>query len=192
MIVIFGLGNPGKKFLGTRHNLGREVLAMLQKKKGFTAWQKKKAFLAEISQGELNGEPTILARSLTYMNDSGKAAKKLTANLRITPDKLCVVHDDADLALAKIKISRGRGSAGHKGIESIIKALGTKDFARIRIGIKPTAYNLKVETLNKFVLKKFTSKEKKLLQGALKETMAAIETIVKEGLEKAMQQYNKN
>lgn len=191
MIIIFGLGNPGKKYIGTRHNLGREVVNMLQEKWLFSSWQEKKKLKAEVSKGEIADKEVLLAKSLTFMNESGKAAKKLINYYQLTANNLFIIHDDIDLVLGKIKISKGRGAAGHKGVESVIRELGTKRFVRFRLGIGPKEkLKLKVKNLESFVLKKFKKEEKQLLKKAIDKTVEAIEVALKESVEKAMQKFN--
>ncbi len=136
----------------------------------------------------------ILAKPTTFMNESGKAVKLLVTRYSLPVTNLFVIHDDIDLPLGEIRIAKNRGAAGHKGVESIIKELKTKDFARIRIGIKPmsnkqrTMNNINVE---KFVLEKFSKDEEKIVEEVIKKTAEAIEFTLKEGLEKAMNEYNK-
>jgi PTH1 family peptidyl-tRNA hydrolase len=188
MIIIFGLGNPGEKFEGTRHNLGRDVVSLLQKKWDFSSWEKKKKLKAEISKGKLAKKELLLVKSLLYMNESGKVAKELIANFKSQISNFWVIQDEIDLPLGKIKIVKNRGSAGHKGVESIIQELRTKNFVRFRIGICPKIS--KPKNPEKFVLQKFT-KEKEFVKEVIKKTVEAIEFSLKEGLEKAMSKYNK-
>jgi len=168
MILIVGLGNPGKKYQKTRHNIGFRVVDELK---------------------SLNLKRVILVKPKTFMNLSGKAVKSLMTKYKVPPLNLWVIHDDIDLPLGKIRISVGRGAAGHKGVESIIKELGTKNFVRFRIGICPKAG--KPKNIEKFVLQKFNKKEEKLVKEVIKKTTQAIEFSLKEGLEKAMSKYNK-
>ena len=168
MILIVGLGNPGKKYQKTRHNIGSEVISELE---------------------SLNLKNVALVKPTTFMNESGKAVKKLISNYQFPISNLWVIHDDIDLPLGKIRISKGRGAAGHKGVESIIKELGTKNFVRFRIGICPQAG--KPKNPEKFVLQKFNKKEEKTVKEAIKKTAAAIEVFLKEGIEKAMAQFNR-
>jgi len=196
MRIIIGLGNPGKKFEKTRHNLGFLIIENLKLKiKNFSDWKYEKKFKAEISRGKIGNEKVILAKPRTFMNESGKSVKLLTRSYNLEPKNLIIVHDDLDLPLGKIKISIGRGSAGHKGVQSIIDELGTKNFARFRIGIRP---NLKFKMQNaklkfkiqNFVLQKFKKGEEKILKGVIEKTIGAIEVAIKEGIEKAMQKIN--
>jgi len=208
MILIVGLGNPGKKYEKTRHNLGFLVVESLKhapyrnkvsgaglKVKSFSDWKKIKRFQAEISQGEIAGQKVILAKPQTFMNLSGKPVKLLIRNkttmvqlLRI-PSDLWVIHDDIDLPLGKIKIVKNRGAGGHKGVESIIRELKTKNFIRFRIGIRNQ--ELRIKNVEKFVLQKFSKEEEKIVKKVIQKTVEAIEFFLKEGLEKAMSKFNK-
>lgn len=190
MILIVGLGNPGKKYQKTRHNLGRLVVSSWQLAVGFPNFEFQKKFNTLISKEILEGKKIILALPETFMNLSGKVVKFLTTNYKIPTTNLWVVHDDIDLPLSKIRISKGRGAAGHKGVQSIIDELKTKDFVRFRIGIKPTT-NYKLQTtIEKFVLQKFNKEEEKILKEIIKKAVEAIEFSLKKGLEKAMNKYN--
>jgi len=195
MIIIVGLGNLGKRYTKTRHNLGFRVVESLKLKvKSFSDWKYEKKFLAEISWGKIDNQRVILAKPRTFMNDSGRSVKKIFLNLKSEILNLFVVHDDIDLPLGKIKVSVGRGAAGHKGAESIIKELKTKNFVRFRIGICPPTKNMvggKPKNPEKFVLQKFTKEEKKIVKEAIKKTATAVEFSLKEGVEKAMSKYNK-
>ena len=184
MIIIAGLGNPGKKFEKTRHNLGFQIIEEMKKKSNFPDFKLSKKFKAEISQRKIDNQKVILAKPQTFMNNSGQAVKELTYNLQFTTYNLWVVHDDIDLPLGKIKISIGRGAAGHKGVQSIIDELGTKNFVRFRLGIKPQQYHRLVCGTEKFVLQKFNKEEEKILKEVIRRTCQVIEMAIKEGLEK--------
>ncbi len=168
MILIVGLGNPGKKYQKTRHNIGTGIIDELE---------------------SLSLKEVILAKPKTFMNLSGKAVKQLINKFQIPNSKLIVVHDDIDLPLGKIRIVKGRGSAGHKGVESIIKELETKNFIRFRIGICPKTG--KPKNPERFVLQKFNKDEEKIIKEVIKKTAEAVELFLKEGLEKTMSKFNK-
>lgn len=206
MMLIVGLGNPGRKFEKTRHNFGFMTIDEFQRKNNFPKFKFSKKFKAEVSEGIFNGKKIILAKPQTFMNLSGKSVKSLTTKylLKIRNKKamamflrryenlfenLFVIHDDLDLPLGKIRIVKNRGAAGHKGVESIIKNLGTKNFVRFRIGICPKTG--KPKNPEKFVLKKFNKEEEKIIKEVIKRTALAIKFSLKEGLEKAMSNYNK-
>lgn len=188
MKIIVGLGNPGKKFKKTRHNLGFLVLDELQKNLKFEKFKNSKKFLAQISEGNFKGEKIILAKPLTFMNNSGKTVRLILENFKLKSENLWVLHDDLDILFGKIKISFGKSSAGHKGVESIIEEIKTKNFVRFRIGIKTP--NQKKEK-KFFVLSRFTPKEEKIFKKIIKITVKAIKMALTEGLEKAMTEFNK-
>lgn len=168
MFLVVGLGNPGKKYGDTRHNIGVEVVN-------------------ELELLTLKGIKII--KSQTLMNQSGVAVKKLVKNLKLKIKNLIVIHDDLDLPVGKIRIVKNRGAAGHKGVESVIKELGTKNFIRIRVGIKPKFG--KPKSPEKFVLQKFNKEERETIKGATKNAAEAVELFLEKGLEKAMSEFNK-
>lgn len=172
MILIIGLGNPGKKYIYTRHNIGFQAVDEFAKENNFPEFRLSKKFNALVSENVLNEKKIILVKPQTFMNQSGKAVKSLTNFYKITrPGRvvgLVVVHDDIDLPLGKIRISKNRGAAGHKGVESIIKEIGTKNFTRFRIGISPKIG--KPKNVEKYVLQKFDKEEEKIIKQVIKET----------------------
>ena len=167
MLLIVGLGNPGRKYENTRHNIGSRVVTELK---------------------VLNLKNVISVKPTTFMNESGMAVKNLLRTYHLKPNNLIVVHDDIDLPIEKIRIVKNRGAAGHKGVESIIKELKIKDFIRFRIGIQSKTG--KPKNPEKFVLEKFNKKEEKIVEEIIKKTVEAIEFFLKEGLEKSMSIYN--
>ena len=193
MILIIGLGNPGKKYQKTRHNLGFRVVDEIAANFQFSPALSQKGgvqsiFNVKISKGEIANKKIILAKPQTFMNLSGKAVKKLISNIQNLTSKLWIIHDDIDIPLGEIRIVKNRSSAGHKGVESIIKELGTKNFVRFRIGILPKTG--KPKNAESFVLKKFNKDEEKVVKEVIKKTAEAIEFCLKEGLEKAMTKFN--
>ena len=195
MILIVGLGNPGRKFQKTRHNIGFRTIDNLQLTiDNFSNWKLDKKSNSLIASGQMsmvNGQKlkVILAKPQTFMNLSGKSVKSLVNFYKITRPGLVVIHDDIDIPLGKIRIVKNRGAAGHKGVESIIKELGTKNFVRFRIGIQPKTG--KPKNPEKFVLQKFNKEEEKIVKGVIENTVEAIEFSLEEGLEKAMNKFNK-
>ena len=171
--ILVGLGNPGPEYKGSRHNAGREFLLALEDKIG-----KRGKVLTPDS----------------YMNNSGAAIKRIVPSAKAA-EKLVVLHDELDMPLGSVKISFGSGSGGHRGVESIIKALKTKDFVRIRIGISPATPKglLKKPDQNKivdFVLGKFKSSEQAKLKTARKKVGEALELILNDGIQAAMTATN--
>jgi PTH1 family peptidyl-tRNA hydrolase len=181
MTIIIGLGNPGKKFENTRHNVGFMAIDFFAEKNNFPDFKLQKRFDAQISELE----NILLAKPHTFMNESGKSAKKLLENKNI--ENLIIIHDDVDLPIGKIKIVKDRGSAGHKGIESIIQNIGNENLIRFRIGIAPEK---KVEA-KKVVLKKFSKEEKELINQSIEKASQAIKLFILQGLEKTMNEFNK-
>jgi len=191
MILIVGLGNPGKEYEKTRHNIGFRIIDEIAANFQFSIFNFQSIFNAKISKGEIANKKIILAKPQTLMNLSGKAVKKLISNIQNLTSKLWVVHDDIDLPLGKIRIVKNRGSAGHKGVESIIRAINSKNFVRFRIGIKTK--NKEKRTINnveQFVLQKFNKDEEKIIKEVTQKTVEEIEFSLKEGLEKAMAKFN--
>lgn len=149
MKLIIGLGNPGKEYEKSRHNTGFIIVGRLVETKGLK-WKFEKKFNAEIAKSE----STIYAKPQTFMNKSGASVSKLVNYyIRSKIDDLIVVHDDVDLQSGEVKFQKGRGSAGHKGVQSIIKVLDSQDFWRFRVGIgRPKDNNTDVE---KWILEDF-------------------------------------
>lgn len=132
MKVIVGLGNPGTEYEKTRHNIGREIAMVIAKKLEFESFEENKKYAGLTSKGEIAGEKALIILPNTFMNKSGKAL----ADAKVPPKNIIVIHDDTDLILGSIKVSFGKNSAGHKGVESIMRAIKSKDFWRIRVGVQ--------------------------------------------------------
>ncbi len=170
MIFVIGLGNPGKAYERTRHNAGFLALDAFAKEHGCSAFKPSAKHQTLLSEGT----GVVLAKPQTFMNKSGASAKALLKQ----GGELVVVHDDIDIPIGTVKVSKDYGSAGHKGVESIIEALGSKDFTRIRIGIQPLAG--KPENVEDFVLQKFSPKELPIIQDSIQEAVSALTKIVEE------------
>ncbi|MFA4999080.1 MAG: aminoacyl-tRNA hydrolase [Candidatus Paceibacterota bacterium] len=188
MKLIVGLGNPGEKYKNTRHNAGFRAVDSFQKKIGFPDFIFSKKFNTEISEGTLDDEKVILAKPQTFMNNSSQSVKLFVSQYKLPPSSLFIIHDDIDLPLGKIKISVDRGTAGHKGVDSIIRNLKTKKFVRFRIGIQPN-YG-KPKNTEKFVLQKFNKTEEAIFKKVIKKTADTVEATIKEGAKKAMNGCN--
>ena len=197
MHYIVGLGNPGEKYVDTRHNVGRIILEELAKANEFSEWKKSKGANALYAHGNIEESPVELLLPLTYMNNSGQSVLYLQRKHNVQSNNIIVVHDDIDLPVGEIKVSFGKGSGGHKGIDSIIKALGTKDFARIRVGIAARSFwTGKIKRpqggmeMTKHVLSKFSKREMKTLEEIMERAVGALHIILKDGIEKAMNEFN--
>ncbi len=189
MILIVGLGNPGKKYEKTRHNAGFMTIDAIAANFQFPIFKLQSIFNAEISKGEIDGKEVTLAKPQTFMNKSWIAVKDIYKKYNIQNIKdLIVIHDDIDLPLGKIRISQGSSAGGHKGVFPIIRTLGTNKFIRLRIGTSPEAG--KPEDVESFVLEDFTKTEEKILEEVIEKSAKAIEFFLKEGLEKAMNEFN--
>lgn len=176
MILIVGLGNPGIKYKNTRHNIGFRVLDEFQNENNFSDFEFSKKFNSLISDGTIKKKTILLAKPQTFMNNSGRSVKRLINFYKIKSSNLIVVHDDIDLVFETIRISEKRGSAGHKGVKSIIKELGTKDFTRLRIGIRNQKPGAKKNT-EKYVLEKFTEQEEQDLKKIIKQSSESLKSI---------------
>ncbi|MCX6720776.1 MAG: aminoacyl-tRNA hydrolase [Candidatus Staskawiczbacteria bacterium] len=192
MTIIIGLGNPGKKFENTRHNVGFTAIDKIAANFQFPIFNFQSSFNAEISQGEIANKKALLVKPQTFMNDSGKSVKKILSKNRDQVSDIIVIHDDIDLEIGKIKIIKERGSAGHKGVESIIKAIGNEGLVRFRIGIGERTHG-PVHGSKKamqIVLKKFTTEEQKTITETIIKTADALNSFVTDGLEKTMNKFN--
>ena len=187
MFLILGLGNPGKEYLGTKHNIGRETAAKFVKKHKLPDFEYDKKSDALVTQGKVGKTKVIVALPETFMNKSGLAAKKMSAAYKLKADNIFVIHDDADLPVGKIKISCNKNAGGHKGVESVIKSLKTKKFWRIRIGISSKR---KTKPAMEIVLKKFSAKESEEIKKVQKRVFKALTCAITENPQKAMSLYN--
>lgn len=195
MYIIVGLGNPGKEYEGSRHNIGREVVEQFAKKvlgADFVEVGKKSAYVAE---GKIGKEEVVCVLPEVYMNQSGGVAK-LFATSKKKIENMILVHDDLDRGLGDVNISFNKGTGGHRGVESVAKKLATKAFMRLRLGISrktPKGAVRKVkgeEAVKKFVLGKFGKTEEADKKKVLKKGVEALEAIVRDGRLKAMNKVN--
>lgn len=182
-MIIIGLGNPGEKFEKTRHNVGFMTVDFFAKEENFPDFELSKKDNALFSK---KGS-VVLAKPQTFMNKSGVAVKSLSKQSK--KGIIVVIHDDLDLLLGKIKIVQNRGSAGHKGIESVIKAVGNKNLVRIRVGIQPKKG--KPKQAEAFVVKNFEKEEEQILKKVIEKISEALSVIEQDGPERAMNQYNR-
>lgn len=194
--VIIGLGNPGPEYAKTRHNAGRMALELLAKEEGFEDFKLRKLAHASVSVGEIAGEKVTLVIPEVSMNLSGKAAPAFVKSVKAAKN-LLVVRDDLDLPLGTLKMTvHGRGSGGHKGVESIMRTLKTKEFAQLKIGISGQTPKGKTKKPNgeekvvKHVIGKFSPAEELVLKKSLKKSAQSIRTFVEGGIEKAMLETN--
>ena len=187
--TIVGLGNPGEEYVETRHNLGRMALDAFVKKNGWADFAMNKKLNALETDGKIGKNKALLLKPETFMNKSGESVKPLIKNKKAA-ETLVVIHDDLDLPLGKIKISFNKSSGGHRGVESVIKAVKTEGFIRLRMGISGETAGGKIkkpqgeEKVIDAILGEFKESEKLELKKTVKKAVAALELIIEYGWEK--------
>ncbi|MDY7080391.1 MAG: aminoacyl-tRNA hydrolase [Chloroflexota bacterium] len=186
LTLIVGLGNPGQQYAANRHNVGFRCLERLATALGLAFDKRQKR--ARVALGAAHGQRIALVKPQTFMNESGRAVVPLARFYKVPSERLLVVYDDLDLPLGVVRLRPEGGSGGHKGMRSIIEHLGDRDFPRLRIGIgrppgrmDPAAY----------VLRDFSADEEALLEETLERAVAAIAVWLTEGVEAAMNRYNR-
>ena len=186
MRLVFGLGNPGKEYYRTRHNVGFLVIDYLSER--FKVNIENYRFHCLMGEGKIKGEKIIIAKPLTFVNESGPSLKEIKAHYQLNLKDIIVISDDADLPLGRIRIAKRGRSGGHKGLKSIIQSLETENFPRLRVGIgRPP----KKMSLKDYVLEEFTPLEWETMKLIIQKATLAIETVLTQGLDEAMQEYNR-
>jgi peptidyl-tRNA hydrolase, PTH1 family len=184
-LLVVGLGNPGDEYRGSRHNLGAEVVELLAKRHGGRLRKRKERAL--VDEVTIDGQRVALAIPLTYVNDSGHAVGALVRRFGVDPEQLVVVHDELDLPVAELKVKSGGGLAGHNGLRSIVAHLHTQDFQRVRIGVgKPVSKERGAD----HVLNRFSKRERAEVDVTVEQAADAVETIVRDGVDAAMNRFN--
>jgi len=189
--LVVGLGNPGPTYASTRHNIGYMVADALALRMGGTAknlgWKKHKSGRADIVEGRLAGERVVLGRARTYMNESGGPVSTLTKFFDVQADRLIVVHDELDLDFGRLRVKLGGGDNGHNGLRSIRQSIATGDFYRVRCGIgRPPGR----QTVEDYVLKPYSSVERKDLPVTIEVAADAVERLVSTDLATTQQDFN--
>ena len=183
MKVIVGLGNPGSKYLFTRHNLGFIVIDALSENKNF-----QNKYKSQIQKTEIGGSSILLVKPQTFMNLSGQAIREIIHFYKIALENLLVIHDDKDLPFGAIKFQVSRGHGGHNGIKNIHQELNSKDYFRLKMGVA-VEKDEGIDTAD-FVLSSFSKHEKEKLPDLLDRGVKAIECFIKDGFHKASNQFN--
>lgn len=185
MKLIVGLGNPGMEYVGTRHNVGFETIDRLSDAFSITLNHQK---LKGVSgQGSIAGEKVILAKPMTYMNNSGECVGAIARFYKIAPEDIIVIFDDIYLPVGQLRIREKGSAGGHNGIKSIIAHLGSEDFKRVRIGVgekKPG------QDLASHVLSRFSKQEQEAVAEGMDNAKDAVEVMISDGIAKAMNLYN--
>lgn len=184
MKLVVGLGNPGKEYENTRHNVGFQLLDIIAKKNNVSFNRNK--FNGDYAEININGEKVILLKALSFMNLSGSVVSKFVSYFKINIDDLLVIHDDLDMNLGRVKFVYDSSSGGHNGIKDIERCLGSKRYTRLKIGI---ANDKSIDTKD-YVLGNFSSEEKKFLLDIYNELENVVEDFCSLSLERLMSKYN--
>ncbi len=185
MWAVVGLGNPGRRYYGTRHNVGFTFIRKTAKE-----WKvklRKKIFFSKAGEVERKEEKILLALPQTYMNKSGLTVKKILEGRDIKPEHLVIVYDDLDIPLGEIRIRKRGGPGTHKGMSSIVEEIRTEEFPRIRVGLGPLPDG---EDAVNYVLSSFDKEEEPSLEEGLRKAREALEMILSGEVERAMNAYN--
>lgn len=183
MLLIVGLGNPGREYERTRHNAGFMLVDLLALEAGIKLDKKGKGFWGK---GRIAGEDVVLLKPQTFMNLSGEAVSEVRAFYKIQAGAMIVAYDDCDLPIGKLRIRKDGGSGGHRGVNSIIATLGSKDFPRIRLGVGRPPHG---DTAN-YVLSPFTKDEQPALEEMLCRGKESVEVLITGGIDQAMNMFN--
>ncbi|PIR45386.1 MAG: aminoacyl-tRNA hydrolase [Candidatus Vogelbacteria bacterium CG10_big_fil_rev_8_21_14_0_10_50_13] len=188
--IIVGLGNPGQEYEETRHNAGRMAVELLS-----DDWSDDKKTRSLVSKAKIGKKPVALLLPETFMNKSGEALKPLVKSVKVAAE-LVVIHDDLDLPLGRVKMTFARGAGGHRGVESVKRAVKTDKFYQIKIGISPATPKGKIkkpqgeEKVQKFILSKFKPDELKILKKVNQKIAAGLELLLNKSPEAAMNELN--
>jgi peptidyl-tRNA hydrolase, PTH1 family len=186
MKLVVGLGNPGRKYAGTRHNVGFEVLAELASRCGAASPQLK--FEAELLDVQLAGARVLLAAPQTYMNLSGRAVRQIVMFFKLPLDEVLIICDDLNLPCGKLRLRRSGSAGGQKGLQNIIDQVGSQEIARLRIGIDRPA-NDRIDPVD-YVLSRFFNEQRKIIDAAIPAAADAVELWVAQGIDAAMNRIN--
>ena len=183
--LVVGLGNPGPRYVATRHNAGFLVLDLLAERLGGTF--KSHRANADILESRLAGEPVVLVKPRSFMNESGGPAVGVARFYKVPVEQVIVVHDELDLPFSTLRLKRGGGDNGHNGLRSLTSALGSKEYLRVRFGIgRPPGRQDPAD----YVLREWSSAERKVLDVDVDRAADAVEALMKDGLEAAQNTFN--
>ncbi len=191
MLLFIGLGNPDARFAKTPHNVGREIVEEFRAHIRFPEFRFEKNWQSRVSEGKVGKEKVALVLPDTFMNRSGAGVAPVIRFYKIPPKAIFLVHDDADIALGRAKLSFGKRSAGHKGVESIIRALKTTKFWRFRIGIAGKSASRRIPA-ERLVLKKWTPEDMRVIKKVARRTLEALTIAITENPDAAMNTYNQS
>jgi PTH1 family peptidyl-tRNA hydrolase len=188
VILVAGLGNPGKRYADTRHNIGFHVVARVVERAGAGAWRKK--FSGVITEVEIHSKRVLALMPSTYMNESGESVAGAASFYKVAPNDVLVVHDELDLPFGVLRLKIGGGEAGHNGLKSVTERLGTRDYVRLRVGVgkPPAGFS---GTGADYVLQAFAPAERARLGDIVDQAADAVGLFVESGLEQAMNVTNR-
>jgi peptidyl-tRNA hydrolase, PTH1 family len=182
--LVVGLGNPGPRYAGTRHNAGFLVVELLAERMGGRFRSRGRC---DVLEGRLAGTPVVLAKPKSYMNESGGPIVAVSRFYKVTVDRLTIVHDDLDLPFGALRLKRGGGDGGHNGLRSATAALGSREYARVRFGIgRPPGRQDPAD----YVLRDFSAAERKDVGYLVDRAADAVEALLSEGLDAAQNAFN--
>jgi peptidyl-tRNA hydrolase, PTH1 family len=185
MKVIVGLGNPGGSYARSRHNVGFRVADQLAERHRLRF--SRREFKSQVAEGKIGDERVLMMKPQTYMNLSGEAVQRARRELRVEPEEFLVIYDDLDLVVGRLRLARSGGAGGHHGVESIIEALGSKGFPRIRVGIgRPGDRSANVD----YLLDSLTTEEASTLSASIARAADAAEVVLRNGVGAAMNRFN--
>ncbi len=186
MRAIIGLGNPGEQYAGTRHNVGFWVVSLLARRHNIPL--NRHRYHARYGQGEIGGVPVLLVQPMTFMNRSGEAVRPLLKAYQLTPQQMLVVYDDIALPIGTLRLRPRGSSGGHNGMRSIIEAIGTEEFPRLRVGIGAPPEGVDPAD---YVLSPFDESEKPLMRQMLEIAANACECWLTDPIERVMSRFNR-
>jgi PTH1 family peptidyl-tRNA hydrolase len=185
--IVVGLGNPGPRYQGNRHNVGFMVVDLLRERGEDLLWRPSERFSCELAEGQLGPTQVVLVKPQTYMNLSGTSAGPLARFYNAEPERVVVIHDDVDLDLGRLKVKTGGGDGGHKGLRSLSHELGSSDYLRVRFGVGRPDLG---DDVTDHVLADFTDEEREAVADQIERAAGAVTTIMREGMTAAMNRYN--
>jgi PTH1 family peptidyl-tRNA hydrolase len=183
--VVVGLGNPGKRYAGTRHNIGFQVVSLLAERNGISLKEKK--FKAHIGKGQVASEPALLVCPQTFMNLSGDSLSPLVGFYKLRHEAIVVIHDDLDLGVGTVRIKKGGGHGGHNGLRDLVSKLGNSDFQRVRVGIGRPEGPMDTSA---WVLSRWGGSDGVRLPGIRERAADAVEAVLQHGVLEAMNRFN--
>jgi len=186
--LVVGLGNPGERYEGTRHNVGRLAVERLAERLR-PRFRKVRFLPLEAAEARADGEQLLLVRPLTFMNVSGPPIASLARRRKVPPERVVAVHDEIDLAFGALKVKRGGSTAGHRGLDSLAEGLGSRDFNRVRLGVGRPPGRMDAAD---YVLKRFAKHERDDAELLAERGADAVLTLVHDGLERAQDRHNRS